>query len=62
MCFLKNLFGGKRHGSKVASVSPDDYVVPTLKRCILPETEELKRRRAEEELIAKYGIRVEKAK
>lgn len=62
MCFLKNLFGRKRHGSEVAIVSPDDYIVPTLKRCVLPDSEELKRRRAEEELVAKYGIRAEKAR
>lgn len=62
MCFLKNLFGNKRQGVEFAKVSPDDYVIPTLKRSVLPETEELKRRRAEEELVAKYGIRVEKAR
>lgn len=60
MCFWK-LFDRKRQGEAVTRVDPDDYVLPTLKRCVLPDSEELKRRRAEEELIARFGIRVEKA-
>lgn len=54
MCFL-NLFRRKQIRS-----SEDEYELPKLNRCAVPDTAALKRRKAEEELIAMFSISVEK--
>lgn len=59
MCFL-NLFRRKKDKTPGLAMFSDEYVVPQLAPRTIPETESLKRRKAEEELIAMFNIHVEK--